>query len=128
MGHYLGVRALENGWLRRILGATRIDRAQALAQRHPVGVVFIARFAVGLRVPLYFAAGASGLKWRHMALVDLAGLAITVPLLVGLGWAFGQVATDTYHAAMAHQPIALAAVAAIIAAVMLLRRRTTVQS
>ena len=64
--------------------------AAGLVERFGHRALLLARFAIGLRVPLYVAAGLSGDGYRRFARVEGVGLALTVPPTLWLGWRYGQ--------------------------------------
>jgi membrane protein DedA with SNARE-associated domain len=121
-------RALAEGRLARLLRSRRIAAARAQIESRGDGLLFAARFAIGMRSALYFAGGTTDRPFLRFAALDALGLAITTPLLLGLGWSYGPDATEWLHDALAHQRglLALAVSAIVITAV--LRRRSIARS
>ncbi len=94
IGRSLGSWLLDRGWVRRLAGGPRIDRAQALITRRGPSAVLIGRFLVGFRASVFIAAGAMGVPFRSFLLWDGLGLLIAVPATVGLGYVFGAPIAD----------------------------------
>jgi membrane protein DedA with SNARE-associated domain len=94
IGRSLGSWLLERGWVRRLAGGSRIDRAQALIARRGPSAVLIGRFFVGFRASVFIAAGAMGVPFRSFLLWDGLGLLVAVPATVGLGYVFGAPIAD----------------------------------
>ena len=94
--------------LDRLARHPRFLRARALLDRHGTPAIVAARFAVGMRAPLYFAAGWLGVRTRTFVATDLLGLCVSTPLTLYLGWRFGDEAAELLWAALRHQRIALA--------------------
>lgn len=107
LGRLLGPRIERLPFVRRMIGERRLARAHASFAARGGRMLFWARFAVGLRTPLYFAAGSLGHPVRGFVLVDLAGLLLTVPLTLALGAALGSDAAETLVRALVHQRVAL---------------------
>jgi membrane protein DedA with SNARE-associated domain len=102
LGRIFGAWMLERDWIRRVLGRTRVARAERLIDSHGTGAVLIGRFLVGFRAPVFFAAGAAGMDPRRFVLWDSAGLLVAVPLAVTIGFQFGRPAVDAVMAIAAH--------------------------
>lgn len=89
LGRVLGARLLEAAWFQKVIPPRRIDRARhLLADRGPLAVV-AGRFMVGFRVPVFLAAGASGISLGTFAVADGLAMLVAVPLVVGLGEVIG---------------------------------------
>jgi len=76
--------------LARVRRSRRIAKVEGLVERFGHRSLWFARYAVGLRVPLYVAAGLSGDSYRRMLAINLPGLLLTVPLTLWLGWRYGE--------------------------------------
>ncbi|MFZ5476598.1 MAG: DedA family protein [Myxococcota bacterium] len=121
LGRLVGPRV--EGRVQRWFGAARLARAHALFQRHGTRMLFLTRFLVGVRAPLYFVGGSLGFPARRFLQLDLLGLAITVPLTLWLGATFGESAAHWLAAVIAHQRIALSVLVGLVLLSLLLRRR-----
>lgn len=94
VGRVFGGWLLHRAWIRRLLGDGKLTRAQGLVSRHGALAVFMGRFLIGFRAPVFMAAGAMGVSVKAFAFWDLLGLVIAVPMMVGLGFAFGEPIAD----------------------------------
>ncbi len=92
----------------RLLRSRAVQRARDSFQRRGAPMLFFTRFAVGMRAPLYFAAGMLGHRFRTFIVADVIGLLITTPLSLWLGWRFGEQAAQTLTGLLAHQRLVLA--------------------
>lgn len=68
----------------------QIARIEAFMQRHGHRAIFYARFLAGLRALVYLSAGSFGVKPSVFLFYDLLGALISVPIVVTLGYVFGQ--------------------------------------
>ena len=76
--------------MRRIITATRLQRVRQFFCDHGSKTIFIARFISGFRVAAFFAAGTMGVKMGKFLLLDFLGTLILLPLLILLGYYFGE--------------------------------------
>lgn len=83
-GRYLGARALMRRPLRWFIKPESVERCAAVFQRRGAALVFASRFVPGLRLPTYFAAGATGMRLRSFLLYFAVAAAVWTPLLVGI--------------------------------------------
>ncbi len=89
LGRTLGNRLFEARWFRRVIPPKKIDQARSMISEHGAMAVLGGRFFFGFRVPVFLTAGASGIPLRQFLAWDLLGMLVTVPLVIGLGYAFG---------------------------------------
>ncbi len=68
----------------------QIDWLKRFMQRYGHRAIFYARFVAGLRALVYLTAGSFGVKPLRFFLYDLAGAVISVPIVVTLGYLFGN--------------------------------------
>jgi membrane protein DedA with SNARE-associated domain len=90
IGKKWGLDLLNHGKLRRVITKTRLERGRQFFCDHGSKTVFIARFISGLRVAAFFAAGTMGVKPGKFLLLDFLGALILIPLLILLGYYFGE--------------------------------------
>lgn len=89
-GRRVGTRAVQRGWLARIVTADKRARVESLFARHGQKIVLVARFLPGVRAVAFFTAGSAGMGFLRFALFDgLAALA-SAPLLVFFGFRCGD--------------------------------------
>ncbi len=101
IGWVLGHRLLHSGWVRRLFGEAKLDRAEDLVRSRGPMAVLIGRFMIGFRAPIFMVAGATRVPARSFAAWDMAGILIAVPGVVVLGYAFGAPIADTFFWIMA---------------------------
>jgi membrane protein DedA with SNARE-associated domain len=90
IGKKWGQDFLNHRHLRNIITECRADRGRQFFKDHGSKTVFIARFISGFRVAAFFAAGTMGVKLGKFLLLDFLGALILVPLLLILGYYFGE--------------------------------------
>lgn len=84
-------RKMMMGWpFRYFFTKRRMVRILRHFRRFGRKTVFMARFVTGVRLAVFFTAGAMRqMSWSTFFLLDLLGALITVPIAVGLGLLFG---------------------------------------
>jgi membrane protein DedA with SNARE-associated domain len=68
----------------------QIEWLKELMQRHGHRAILYARFLAGLRALVYLTAGSLGVKPLRFFMYDVAGALISVPIVVSLGYVFGN--------------------------------------
>lgn len=68
----------------------QIQRIQKFMERHGHRAIFYARFLAGLRALIYLSAGSFGVRPAIFFVYDLMGALISVPIVVTLGYVFGE--------------------------------------
>lgn len=98
----------------KLLRADREAKFEEAIERHAMKVLLLARFMVGIRGPVYLAAGAVGMPFRRFVLYDLLGVTIVVGGVFALSHAYGnQVLSWIRHAELTVTITVLAVVAAV---------------
>jgi membrane protein DedA with SNARE-associated domain len=77
--------------------SSNVDRLHAFMHRHGHLAIFYARFFAGFRALVYLSAGSLGVPPSRFFLYDLAGAAISVPVVVTLGYVFGEQIERVIH-------------------------------
>jgi membrane protein DedA with SNARE-associated domain len=90
--------------------STRFRQVERLVERFGHRAIWFARFAVGLRVPLYIASGLAGDSYRRMIAINLPWLLLTVPLTIWLGWRYGEASITWLVRHLTQRPIFSSAV------------------
>lgn len=116
VGHLVGERVLSHRIALRVIGESRLDRARELVERRGSIAVLVGRGLVGFRSAAFLVAGAMGVRPSAFVLWDVVGLVVTVPLVMGLGFGFGDQATLAVQWIVEH-PAAVVAAAATVAVV-----------
>jgi len=89
-GKKLGPKAYEHRHVRKVISPERAEKLRTHFARHGFWTVVVGRHTPGLRAPIFFLAGASGVSFPKFLLADLLSAAVTVPLVVMLGYLFGE--------------------------------------
>jgi membrane protein DedA with SNARE-associated domain len=73
-----------------LLHAEREARIEQMIRRHELKVFFLSRFMVGVRAPVYLAAGVLRIPFHRFLLIDAFCATSVVGLFFGLSYAFGH--------------------------------------
>jgi membrane protein DedA with SNARE-associated domain len=77
------------GWLARFINERTEARAEEMIRRHGIKVFLMGRFLVGVRAPMYVAAGVLRMPLTRFLLVDGICASIVISLVFGLSWLLG---------------------------------------
>ncbi|MFA9478185.1 DedA family protein [Phycisphaerales bacterium AB-hyl4] len=120
--------------LRRFLNDARLVRTERKLHEHGGKFIFMARFLPGLRTAAFFTAGTFKIPAWKFLLYDGSAAAISVPLILGLSYAFSH-QIDRVYEWVAEGQLAVAGLVVLIIAVafgvrwwMRRRRRAHVQA
>ena len=89
-GKRLGPAAYNHKLVRRHLSVEREERLLRHFEKHGFWTVVVGRHTPMLRAPIFFLAGASKVPLWKFALADTLSAAVTVPIVVTLGYYFGE--------------------------------------
>ncbi len=90
-GHHYGRRLLAKPFFRKLLPEERIKIASLkLNSKGSKRILFFGRFMPGLRAPIYFTSGFLHVPFWRFALMDGLAALISVPLIVGSIYYFGD--------------------------------------
>ena len=89
-GLRMGPLAYEQKIVRRHLSIERQEKLRVHFARHGFLTIVVGRHTPVLRAPIFFLAGASQVPLWKFALADAVSAAITVPVVVTLGYYFGE--------------------------------------
>jgi membrane protein DedA with SNARE-associated domain len=84
------VGATQTGFFSRIVTPAKRARVESLFRAHGQKIVMAARFLPGVRAVTFFTAGSAGMKYRWFILWDGLAALVSAPLLVFLGFYFGD--------------------------------------
>jgi membrane protein DedA with SNARE-associated domain len=90
IGRGVGSNLLSHFGLKRADADNNLDRMHAFMHRHGHLAIFYARFFPGFRALVYHSAGSFRVPPSRFFFYDLAGAAISVPVVVTLGYVFGE--------------------------------------
>jgi membrane protein DedA with SNARE-associated domain len=77
------------GWLSRWINEKTEARAEEMIRRHGIKVFLMGRFLIGVRAPMYVAAGVLRMRLTRFLLVDGICASIVISLVFGLSWLLG---------------------------------------
>jgi len=122
-GARIGPAAYRHRLVQKHLSLERQEKLRAHFARHGFLTIVVGRHTPMLRAPIFFLAGASNVPLWKFALADALSAAITVPIVVMLGFYFGEHLADIRAIIHRVQWSVFAAVLAGIALIWFLRRR-----
>ncbi|HET7784871.1 MAG TPA: DedA family protein [Myxococcales bacterium] len=122
-GKRMGPAAYEHRIVRKHMSLQRQEKLRAHFARHGFWTIVVGRHTPMLRAPIFFLAGASKLPVWKFALADALSAAVTVPIVVTLGYEFAE-HMDEIRAKIHHVEWIIGGAAALaIAALWFWRRR-----
>lgn len=121
-GFRMGPAAYGQRRVQKVLSPERQERLRRHFARHGFWTLVVARHTPMLRAPIFFLSGASHVPLWKFLLADGLSAAVTVPLVVTLGYFFGE-HLDDVRRHMREVELVIAAVVAVAAAVYLIVRR-----
>lgn len=89
-------RKLGHAWLTkhpsisRFIDADKEEQFEHAVRRHGFKVLLLTRFLVGVRGPVYYAAGAAKVPYLRFLMWDSIGATVVVSLVFGLAYRFGE--------------------------------------
>jgi membrane protein DedA with SNARE-associated domain len=122
-GKRLGPRAYEHRIVRKVLSVERQEKLRSHFARHGGLTVIVGRHMPGLRAPIFFLSGSSGVGFWKFLFCDAVSAAVTVPIVVALGYYFGEHLDYVRSRMHQVQYLALAAALLLLAGYLYLRRR-----
>jgi membrane protein DedA with SNARE-associated domain len=94
IGYHFGRTVLrEHHRWAHFMHAEREARIEQMIQRHGLKVLFLARFLVGLRSPVYLSAGVLRMPFRRFFLMDLICATAVIGLFFSLSYYYGTTIT-----------------------------------
>jgi membrane protein DedA with SNARE-associated domain len=91
IGHHFGRNVLrEHHWFTRYVTPEREREMERMIELYGLKVLFAARFLVGVRSPVYLAAGISGMPFARFALIDALCATSVISTFFGLSYLFGD--------------------------------------
>jgi len=89
-GWRMGPAAYQHKRVQRVLSPERQEKLRAHFAKHGFLTIVVGRHTPVLRAPVFFLAGASKVPLWKFLLADAVSAAITVPIVVTLGFYFGE--------------------------------------
>lgn len=94
LGRVFGDWLFDQWWAQRLFPPRKIDRTRRWFHRYGVLAIIAGRLMVGMRVPVFLVAGSMRVGFRRFAWIDGIGVLLTAPILLGLGYVFGEPLLD----------------------------------
>jgi len=90
IGRHFGRNVLrEHPWWAKFVNPEREAQIERTLKDHGLKVFFLARFLVGLRSPVYLAAGVLKMPFRRFLLIDVFCATVVIGTFFGLSYLFG---------------------------------------
>lgn len=112
--------------LAKLLGAEREKKFEEAIEQHALKVMLLSRFLVGVRGPVYLAAGVIRLPFRRFLIYDIICATIVVGLFFGVAFLFGDHVAHLIRDAELKVTIAVAVLVIIASLVLYFRYRATI--
>jgi len=90
VGRGVGSKLLSYSRMKHAVAESKVDRMHAFMHRRGHLAIFYARFFPGFRALVYLSAGSVRVPFSRFFFYDFAGAAISVPVVVTLGYVFGD--------------------------------------
>ncbi len=126
IGRFFGRGLMRHKWFSKIVTPEAEARTERLIRKHGLKVFFVARFLVGVRAPMYVAAGIMRLPFARFLVIDGICATIVVGIVYWLSYFMGnsfRAFFEDAHEWAKWLTIALIAIAAIGGVVIYLRHR-----
>lgn len=107
----------------KFVGAEREEYFEQAISRHGFKIMLLARFMVGIRGPVYLAAGVMRMPFRRFLLWDLICATLVVGTFFGLSYSYGEQITDLIREAEMKLTLVVLVVLGIVALWWMRRRR-----
>ncbi|HET6880796.1 MAG TPA: DedA family protein [Pirellulales bacterium] len=98
IGYHFGHGLLrDRRWFARLLNARNERKMEHRIRDHGLKVLFVTRFLVGVRTPVYVAAGILRIPFRQFIFCDLISASVVVSLFFGLSYRFAEHFTNLWE-------------------------------
>lgn len=114
LGKHYGIRIAQKGIFSNFFHPERIEKTRELVRKYGNKVIFAARFIPGLRSAMFFSAGTFKMRFWVFLLYDGLAALLSVPLLVGATFYFGDQLHKVIQIARSVQHGILALIVAIV--------------
>jgi membrane protein DedA with SNARE-associated domain len=90
IGRYFGEGFIRLRYIKKLFSRKYLVRISEYFKKHGDKTIFFARFIMGLRNPVYLVAGTLKIKFSRFLCIDSLGAFVSVPIVVGFGFIFGE--------------------------------------
>lgn len=94
LGRVFGDWLFDQWWSQKLFPPRKIERTRQWFHRYGVLAIVGGRLLIGMRVPVFLVAGSMRVGFRRFAWIDGIGVLLTAPVLLFLGYAFGEPLLD----------------------------------
>ncbi len=122
-GRRIGRNLNPKSWIGKHVTPDSLKRVEGLFSRWGQKIVMAARFMPGVRAPVYFVAGTSGMAYPRFIVFDGLAACLSAPLFVLCGKHFGGEITHFIHVARRAQGLVFGTLLALAILYLLLERR-----
>jgi membrane protein DedA with SNARE-associated domain len=122
-GRRIGRNLNPDSWIGKHVTPEKLGRVEGLFQRWGQKIVMAARFMPGVRAPVYFSAGTSGIPYYRFILFDGLAACLSAPLFVLCGKHFGGQITEFIHLARRAQGLVFTTVLLLATLFFFVQRR-----
>lgn len=126
-GWRMGPAAYRHPRVQKVLSLERQEKLRAHFARHGFLTIVVGRHTPVLRAPIFFLSGASRVPMWKFLVADAVSAAVTVPIVVTLGFYFGEHLDDIRRRIHEVQWVLIGVGAAALIAWFLWRRRAAVR-
>ncbi|MBI1322400.1 DedA family protein [bacterium] len=117
LGFFYGERVMNLSLARKFLTVERETQMKGYFHRHGIKILILGRFAVGFRTAAYLTAGILRIPPVKLLLTDLVAVALSTPLMFGLGYVFAHQIERGLHEAQRFLTVIIMAGCIIVALV-----------
>lgn len=123
IGRHFGRNVVrEHPWWAHFVKPEREAQLERTLKDHDIKVFFVARFLVGIRSPVYLAAGVLRMPFRRFIMIDMFCATTVIGTVFGLSYYFGGSIIRWIHGAE-YTLTGIALLAIVIGAIVFFRRR-----
>ena len=90
---------MQHPFFARFIDPEREEKFEQIIKRHGFKLVLVTRFLIGVRGPVYFAAGAARVPYLRFLMWDGFAATLVVSVIFGLGYFFGTQIGELIHKA-----------------------------
>jgi membrane protein DedA with SNARE-associated domain len=117
-GRYFGRGLMQRGdWFASLLNEHTEERAERMLRLHGLKVFFVARFLVGIRAPMYIAAGILRVPASRFLLFDGISATAVITAVFGISWYYGNQYEEQIRTLIHESQVALTVAAVAVGAV-----------
>lgn len=117
LGTRLGDQVGKRGWGKKHVTPERMDRIRDLLAKHGLKVLFVVRFLVGLRLPVYLVVGASKMPFRRFLFVDMFCAAAVIGTVFSASFFFSQKFGDEVYVWVRRTEFSVTAIVCVVIAI-----------